>query len=370
MKVLRKARARLAIPLAMVCAVSLTGLAMLSGAMSAAATAGSASSIKVVDVSGITLSGVSCNTSSFCVAVGSESDEATVLPISHGTPGAAEIVSAAGSFSTFNAVSCPDTTNCLAVGEGPSTSPQGPTTAGIVVGVTSGTPGSVIDVLGPGTLGSPDEDYLYGVGCTSVTVCMAGGDDIYKAGIVVTVTSSGHGNLEQISDGIMYGVSCLEKNYCIATGYATNSEQYGLADGEKIHQTTPVVWGGTGVASFDDVACHLDNSDSCLLVGSTTKQKGAVVPIIKLQSKQTAIVSGVTGLNGIACGGGTYCVAVGQKSGEGVLVGITGSKPGTAVPVPETTQLVAVGCASNLSCIAVGSDSEGAVLVEFSLPVR
>ena len=131
-----------------------------------------------------------------------------------------EIVSAAGSDSAFSsAISCPDSTNCLAVGRGPTRSPEGPTTtAGIIVRITSGTPGSVSHVLGTGLLGSPDEDYLYGVGCTHASECMVAGSDTYLGGILFPVQSGGAGTLQSVDNYIMFGVSCsFEKDYCIAT---------------------------------------------------------------------------------------------------------------------------------------------------------
>lgn len=373
MKRLGKAKARLSMLGALACSLPLIGFALTSSGASAAAAAGA---VKVVDVSGISLAGVSCNSETLCVAVGSKSDEAAVLRIPNGTPGRTEIVSAAGSDSAFSAISCPDSTNCLAVGRGPTRSPEGPTTtAGIIVRITSGTPGSVSHVLGTGLLGSPDEDYLYGVGCTHASECMVAGSDTYLGGILFPVQSGGAGTLQSVDNYIMFGVSCFEKDYCIATGSAVNPypppPQYGLAIGEKIGQSSgEAQWGGSNIDSLDGTGCHSDNSDSCVAVGNTTKGKGAILPIVKLTGGNTETVLGATGLNAVACEGSTYCVAVGQNSGgEGVLVGTTGNKQGVTVPVPGTTQLLAVGCTYNMKCIAVGSDSAKAVLVEFSLPL-
>ncbi len=372
MKKLRNAKARFAVSGLLACVVSLTGLTLMSGGQSAAANPGSAGAIKVVDVAGIGLSGVSCNSKTFCVAVGSQSSEAAVLPISHGVPGSTEIVPGAGSQSFLWAVDCPDSSYCAAIGQGNQTSPQGPiTTAGLVVGITNGTPSEATWILGQGPIGSPDYDYLYGVGCSSASDCLATGDDAYLGGVVVPLNT---GVFRTVGYDDMYGVSCLAKNYCIATGSNApqgNSTNSGVAIMEKVNQNA-IVNEWDGGSSLYGTACHDDNTDSCVAVGiSTYGKRGIIVPIVKLQSSKAVDVSGTTALKGIACEGTSHCVAVGQNSsGEGVLVGITGSKPEVTIPVPGTTQLFAVGCASNMSCIAVGSDSSTAVLVEFSLPLR
>jgi hypothetical protein len=372
MKRLGRSKGRFAASAALACAVSLTGLILMSGGQSAAANLGSAGAIKVVDVAGIGLSGISCNSKTFCVAVGSQSNEAAVLPISHGVPESPEIVPGVGSQSYLWAVDCPDSAYCAAIGQGPQKSPEGPTTtAGLVVGITNGMPNEASWILGPGPIGAPDHDYLYGVGCSSASECLATGDDGYLAGVVVPLKT---GKFRTIGDDDMYGVSCFEKNYCIATGSNApqgNSTNSGLAIMEKVNQNA-IVDEWDGGSSLYGTACHEDNTDSCVAVGiSTNGKKGIIVPIVKLKSHTAVDVSGTTALNGIACEGSSYCVAVGQSSsGEGVLVGITGSKLGERIPVPGTTQLLAVGCASNMSCMAVGSDSSAAVLVEFSLPVR
>jgi hypothetical protein len=378
MKKLRSAKYRLAASGLLACALSLTGLTLMSGGQSAAAVPGSAATIKVVDISGISLSGVSCNSQVFCVAVGSQSNEAAVLPISHGTPKTPVIVSGAVSQSLLSAVSCPSSSYCLAVGQTPFTNQENQTngTAGLLVPINSGAPGAANYVAGQGPPGQPDFVYLDGVGCTSASECMAAGRDFYLDGVVVPVVHGNPKSEQSWNPDRLNGASCFAKNYCIATG-ATDPESgdgnqgYWLA--KKVGSTTVVQeWTPSGTGSLTGAACHSDSYDSCVAVGSNTHlTKGVVVPIVNNASPTTENVPGVTGLNGVACEGASYCVAVGENSaGEGVLVGIVGNKVGATLPVAGTTQLVAVGCASNLSCIAVGSDSDTAVLVEFSLPLR
>jgi hypothetical protein len=377
-KRLRNAQYRFATWGVVGCVLSLTGITLMSGGQSAAALSGSAATIKVVDVSGIALSGVSCNSNTFCVAVGSESNEAAVLPISHGVPEAAVIVAGAGSESLLLAVNCPSSGYCLAAGQAPFTNHENDTngTAGILVPINSGAPGEASYVAGQGPPDQPDFVYLYGVGCTSASDCMAAGRDFYDGGIIVPVIAGNPGSEQSWNPDRMNGASCFAKNYCIATGVTepeSGDGNLGFWLAKKIGSPTVVQdWSPSGTGALNGAACHSDSYDSCVAVGSNTAgKKAVVVPIVNNASPRTESVHGVTGLNGVACEGPSYCVAVGQNStGEGVLVGLSGNKPGATVPVPGTTQLVAVGCASNMSCIAVGADADTAVLVEFSLPLR
>jgi hypothetical protein len=378
MKRLGKAQYRFAVWGVQACAVSLIGLTLMSGGQSAAALSVSAATIKVVDVSGIGLGGVSCNSKTFCVAVGSESNEAAVLPISHGVPESAVTVSGAGSESLLWAVNCPSSSYCIAAGQAPFTNQENDTngTAGILVPINSGAPGEASYVAGQGPPDQPDFVYLYGVGCTSTSDCMAAGRDFYDGGVIVPVIGGNPGSEQSWNPDRMNGASCFAKDYCIATGDTepeSGDGNQGFWLAKKIASSTVVQdWSPSGTGALNGAACHSDRYDSCVAVGSNTNlTKGVVVPIVNNASPNTESVHGTTGLNGVACEGPSYCVAVGQSStGEGVLVGLTANKPGATVPVPGTTQLLAVGCASNMSCIAVGSDSNTAVLVEFSLPLR
>ena len=193
-------------------------------------------------------------------------------------------------------------------------------------------------------MGSPDFVYLYGVGCTSGSEdCMAAGEDALDGGVVIPL-GPGQDGLEQSVDPYrMNGASCFAEDYCIASG-ATETETgvSGLAVGEKIGtDKISMEWGGSGIGSLSGASCHSDNSYTCVAVGSSMNgKKGVVLPIVSRTSGKTESVPGVTGLNGVECEGTSYCVAVGQNSsGEGVLVGITGSSVEATVPVPGTSRI-------------------------------
>jgi hypothetical protein len=73
-------------------------------------------------------------------------------------------------------------------------------------------------------------------------------------------------------------------------------------------------------------------------------------------------VSGVQGLNAIACSGRNSCFAVGyvettaEPYSEGVVVPVVAGVPGSAEPVPGTVTLKAIACPSASTCIAVGDE--------------
>jgi hypothetical protein len=95
-----------------------------------------------------------------------------------------------------------------------------------------------------------------------------------------------------------------------------------------------------------------------------------IFPIVDGTAGSVDDVAGTTGLNGVACGGTNYCVAVGQNSsGEGALVDILGETPGSTQPVSGTAQFTSVSCASATFCMAVGRNSASrGVAYTFSLP--
>jgi hypothetical protein len=180
------------------------------------------------------LAGVSCPTTTTCVAVGYESRNntyqsiTTVGTLSGGawTWTAQSVVTPdATGYGRLNAVSCPSATSCVAVGYDGSLqsgSNQSITTVGALSGGawiwTTESPVSA-DASGAG--------YLYGVSCPTATTCVAvgfdagaqsittvgalsGGSWTWTADTVITPDSFGFGDL--------YGVSCFSATTCVAVG--------------------------------------------------------------------------------------------------------------------------------------------------------
>jgi hypothetical protein len=169
---------------------------------------GTASAVEIV--SGTPgLEGVSCPTSSFCVAVGDENmanSGAVVVPITNGTAGGVATVS---SSAQLNAIACPSAAGCFAVGSG-----AGNVSMPVVVPVGGdGTPGSAEQVPGAG------QGTLAGIDCQGPSACWAAGWG--PTGIVVPIRSGVVGSaISEPGAFQLYSVSCPPSGPapCVAVG--------------------------------------------------------------------------------------------------------------------------------------------------------
>jgi hypothetical protein len=194
----------------------------------------------------------------------------------------------------LSGVACPSVTTCEAVGSNSS--------GGVVVPITSGTPGSTVVVPGTAALG--------GVACPSATTCEAVGSNSSGEAVVVPITSG------------------IPGSAVVVPGTA-----------------------GTGTG-LHGVACP--SATTCEAVGSNSSLEGVVVPITSGIPGSAVVVPGTYQLSGVACPSATVCEAVGVNfSDDGVVVPITSGTPGSAVVVPGT-ELLGVACPSATTCEAVG----------------
>jgi hypothetical protein len=304
------------------------------------------------------LNGIACHGHDNCVAVGSDSGEGVVVPITDGVPGTAEPVSATDS---LTAVSCPTTTYCVAVGTGPYSNPPEPTqTAGYVVPITDGTPTGANVVPGMGMPGAPDQVYLYGVGCISATSCWAVGSSAYLGDVILPIGSQ---NLEPVAPGYgLQGVACRD-NTCIAVGNeAVTSRKYPYGEGIAVAVTdgkAGSLGGSPGTQTLNGVACRF--SAWCFAVGSNTHDstEGVVVLVISQTIRNAVLVPGSAVLYGVGCRHVTQvdCVAVGSGSNQGVVAPIYDGTPGAAHAVAGSDELSGVACPTSTSCLVVGGNS-------------
>jgi hypothetical protein len=149
-----------------------------------------------VAVSGtMDLYGVACPSATYCEAVGwNSSDEGVIVPITSGTPGSAVVVTGT---EFLDGIACPSATTCEAVGQNSSGE-------GVIVPITSGTPGSaqvVSDTIG-----------LTGVACPSATTCEA-----VSNGAIVPITNGTPGSAQVVSEALD-GVACPSATTCEAGG--------------------------------------------------------------------------------------------------------------------------------------------------------
>ena len=188
------------------------------------------------------LNGVACGSATFCVAVGADSGEGVVVPISGGTPGSAELVSGTV---LLSAVTCPTATICIAVGNGQYSEYGNTWWDGVVVEITNGVPGqAVVAPLGEGMPDAPDEMYLNGVGCSSASACVAVGYDDYEHGVVVPIRDGSPGMEKEVPGGDngaydLNGVACYKKA-CLAVGPSMEETRYPDATVVPITNGKPV----------------------------------------------------------------------------------------------------------------------------------
>jgi hypothetical protein len=176
------------------------------------------------------LFGVSCATATSCVAVGSAS-----IPVGGGTvlqtlieslSGSTWSIAASPNTSTsqnneLDAVSCSSAASCVAVGDY-----EGPTTNQTLVETFDG--GSWNITSSPNTSAS-ENNFLYGVSCTSASSCVAVGihETPYQQTLVETFDGSAWSvvsspNTSTVLYNDLFAASCPSSGPCVAVGDAAN----------------------------------------------------------------------------------------------------------------------------------------------------
>ncbi len=293
--------------------------------------------------------------------------------------------------SALTGTSCVSTTFCMAVGSDDQilTSGSVPLTLGAFSELWNGTAWVLQPVATPAG-GAPS---LAGVSCVSTTSCVAVGDVVSTNGsaqkpLVETWNGTSWAVQPTASTpatGALNGVNCLSATYCVAVGYGFRGRLVGaplteIWNGQSWRaQATPKV-GGLNSGSFSAVSCaaandctavggylaHREDDDHGILAehwnGTRWQVRGRLGPA----SQGT--------LEGVSCLRGGQCLAVGA-------VGLDQGQPG--VPIAQRWngrrwvsmtvrvrgsggQLEGTSCSSARSCVAVGLQAVG----EFASPVR
>lgn len=314
------------------------------------------------------LNSVSCASTDFCMAVGAGSGGAVAL-MWDGSVWSPVGVASGFDDASFFGVSCPTASLCVAVGE-----------------TTSGSAQALIEYWQGGstfTLGTAANaagiDLLNSVSCTP-SFCMAVGWSEAGGGPATPLTELdflGTWVLEPTSDtsttrwNQLTGVSCTSFNSCIAVGYSSLQNQY---------RDISLTWDGTswknrstpqpGTAADDlyAVSCVGTGLSDCTAAGAETSRN--------VQSDDSSIlhwngsswsVRGTPatapqdGFEGVSCASASQCVAVGNESDGVQTLALAdsfskGSWSADAVPDPALLAqiLAGVACANRSTCMAVG----------------
>jgi len=229
---------------------------------------------------GGSLQGVSCSSSTSCIAVGlndnSPDGTATLAEYWNGTSWAVQSSPdpAGGTDNTLSGVSCSSATACTAVGFYDTSSDVGETLAEY----WNGTSWAILS-----TPNLADGGQLSGLSCSSATSCTAVGSGNGSLAEYWNGTSwafQSTPNVPAIANGELYGVSCSSATSCTATGVYVNKSYVDEPLAEHWNgatwsvQSTPNPAGSTG-SEFFGVSCP--SATSCTAVGDYVRARSLLI---------------------------------------------------------------------------------------------
>ncbi len=328
------------------------------------------------------LLGISCTSTSSCIAVGwyyaGQADQTLVVAYKAGTwtvdtsPNTSTFV-----YNSLAAVSCASATSCLAVGH--ISGSNGTTLAETF----NGSSWSIIPSPSVGGFGE-----FSSVSC-SVGLCAVTGSALQQTGrsfqAMVATFDGTSWTIRSLylSPSVtthLIGVSCANRNFCIAAGWTRSPTA--TAD-----ETVAATWsaGTWSIAPIADAAAPLDNflkgisctsPSNCVAVGWYSNASSVNQTLVEdwngvawsIVSSPNTSTSQSNELDSVSCLTTASCVAVGRYSNasnvnqtliedwNGVAWSIV-SSPNTSTS--QSNELDSVSCATTTSCVAVGRYSTG-----------
>lgn len=261
------------------------------------------------------------------------------------------VVSVQGT-SALESVSCTTSTQCYAVGLGPSNADEG-----VLVSIRNGQATTTTPL--PLFIG------LYGIACPTTTTCYAVGyDNNDDADAVTTITNGQASAPAEVEAGSGVGewlnsISCATATKCDAVGLVNYNPSFvPIANGIP---GTPVTITDNGNAWYvNGIDCTTANN--CAAVGENDTEQGIVSTLVNGQLGTTQVVSGTEYLYGVGCIANGDCVLTGASTPgtSGYSVGTdTQYDNGVAKStrsVPGTNGFGQVLCGAELQgCVAVGA---------------
>ena len=307
------------------------------------------------------LSGVSCASSTACVAVGgfdkcAACQAKAVFPLAERWDGSSWSIlpNPAGSKNhQLNGVSCTSRSACTAVGvsyHGPVLNPRG---SSALVERWNGISWSVQRTVQP-RAGFVELD---GVSCVTRADCVAVG---------YFVTQSGGGPLMErwdgskwstvsipsAAEGVFKGVSCVSRTDCVAVGSWSggtliarrNGAHWSVVHGHQANEEN--------VPELRGVSCT--SRRACLAVGNTGGGNDAAIVERWNGARWSQPTSPGGTLDGVSCTSAVHCVAAGYPQPEG-WNGQRWSNERFRV----SADFMAVSCTSATACVAVGANPGG-----------
>ena len=303
---------------------------------------------------------VSCPTTSLCVAVGepADGDGGLVLrSIDGGSTWAAVALPVAAPL--LRAVSCPTATWCEAIGEGHAGD------RGVVVLVGSSDGGAHWSTQYHGTLGGADA--LESLDCVGPATCLAAA----AAGGVVTQLSTsdagahwtGGNPFAALHLTAVWGVSCSSSTVCVATGAtASGSGWVGRTTDAGTSWTTQHLSASTRPTG--PVACP--TTTTCLAVTTTTGHRAGILRTTSGGSSWTfsALAGPAVAIAAIECPSPTACYLVGAGSGADggawLARSVDGGSTWRSLAAPSSGVAVeGISCAAPSVCVTIGLTATG-----------
>jgi hypothetical protein len=335
--------------------------------------------------SGLSLNGISCPTSNFCLTAGSNLATVPDLDVPYGVTWNGSTWQNVTNFapvpgggnSDFRAVSCLSPTFCMAVGRRNATNLKASTMAE----VWNGSTWTLVPTASPGILFTEFQS----VSCGTTTWCVATGYEDTASGVIAIAelwTGSSFTQITPPSGGLgaysyFHAVDCVAK-WCLIAGDTgpgpDSSTALAFVYDNGTWSTSPVL-PHSNYQFLHGVSCA--STVACMVVGSSEDLSGTAFALAErwngtAWTVQTVPVSNATygdNFHGVTCVGPTSCVAVGltttDNSGdEANLIDVWNGTTWTTqssnpVPGPDN-MLNGVSCVPNLTCRAAGiNDSAG-----------
>ncbi len=300
------------------------------------------------------LNAVACPTTTTCLAVGGTlNGGAQVLVTSDaGATWTAEPLPTVGA--VLDGISCPSATTCTAVG-------ATPIDTGVVVTTTDG--GTTWTSENPYGTNVPTNGTLVSISCPSTTTCFAVEQANVSYGAAILATTDGGATWTNVDEPPLdvVAVSCASTQACVAVGGGANGDVAVTTDGGTTW-TEPLLPIDPAVIFFSGVAC-VPGTTSCTAVGIANSASTAFTlstsGSLTSWSTQGSVPAGPVNLTGVACPTTTTCQAVGL--GQGVsyaLASVDAGATWTSHTLAQGTgTFTAVTCPSASVCYATGSTS-------------
>lgn len=272
------------------------------------------------------LNAVSCPTSSSCTAVGqSQKEDAPLLALAEQWNGSSWSLHAppapSGSVESWLvSASCTTATSCIAVGQyTPSTGPAAP-----LADLWNGSTWKSIRTAIPA---GDQFATLSSVSCSSAASCLAVGNYIDASGEELPLTELWNGSTWTIespalpsgtSSGVFWSVSCPAATWCAALGSANGALIANSWNGNAWSMMSAPLPGG-GVTSFSGLSCP--STGTCTAVGTYTTGPNTAATLAEgwngsswtIESTSTPPGATSAALSGVACVSATVCEVAGGR---------------------------------------------------------